>query len=43
VGLTCGVDWAEDHHDVVVMGDQGQVLAGRMIDTGVDGYTACLP
>jgi transposase len=42
VGITCGVDWAEDHHDVVVMDDLGKVLRGRRIDAGVDGYADLL-
>ncbi len=42
MGITCGIDWAEDHHDVVVMDAQGQVLAGRRIDAGVEGYAALL-
>jgi transposase len=42
VGITCGVDWAEDHHDVVVMDDVGKVLQGLRIDTGVDGYAELL-
>lgn len=38
MGITCGVDWAEDHHDVVVMDDRGMVLEGRRIDAGIEGY-----
>lgn len=36
------MDWAEDHHDVVVMNDVGKVLEGRRIDAGVDGYADLL-
>ena len=42
MGITCGVDWAEDHHDVVVMDDLGKVLEGRRIDAGVGGYADLL-
>lgn len=42
MGITCGVDWAEDHHDIVVMGEQGELLAGRRIDAGVGGYSELL-
>lgn len=42
MGITCGVDWAEDHHDVVVMDDLGKVLQGLRIDAGVDGYADLL-
>lgn len=42
MGITCGVDWAEDHHDVVVMDDLGMALEGRRIDAGVEGYADLL-
>lgn len=37
--VTCGVDWAEDHHDVAVMDDQGRVLASGRIGVDVAGYS----
>ena len=40
--VTCGVDWAEGHHDVAVVDTDGAVLARRRIDTGVEGFTALL-
>lgn len=39
---TCGIDWAEDHHDVVVMDENGKVLQGRRINAGVSGFTELL-
>jgi len=39
VEITCGVDWAEDHHDVAVMDDQGRVLASGRIGVDVAGYS----
>ena len=27
----CGIDWAEDHHDVALAGRDGQLLARRRI------------
>lgn len=36
--ITCGIDWAEAHHDVAVMDEQGQVLSRLRIDTGVSGF-----
>jgi transposase len=42
VGVTYGVDCAEDHHDVVVMDDLGMVLRGRRIDADVDRYADLL-
>jgi hypothetical protein len=32
-----GVDWAEDHHDVCVMGDDGTVLGKRRVPDNVTG------
>jgi transposase len=32
-----GVDWAEVHHDVCVLDDEGQVLGKRRISEGVSG------
>ncbi len=37
--ITCGVDWAEGHHDVAILDAAGTVLASRRIDTGVGGFT----
>lgn len=42
MSITCGIDWAESHHDVAVMDDNGQVLGRRRIDTGVLGFTQLL-
>lgn len=37
--ITCGIDWAEGHHDVAVVDQAGRQLARRRIDTGVKGFT----
>jgi hypothetical protein len=37
MGLTCGIDWAEDHHDVAVVDGSGNVLAERRIGVGAAG------
>ncbi len=37
--LYVGDDWAEDHHDVEVMGEAGKVLARRRLAEGVAGMT----
>jgi len=37
--LFVGDDWAEDHHDVEIVDDAGQVLARRRLPEGVDGVT----
>ena len=38
MSITCGIDWAENHHDVAVVDETGQILERRRIDTGVAGY-----
>jgi transposase len=42
MGITCGIDWAEGHHDVAVMDAAGAVLAKARIETGVAGFTELL-
>jgi transposase len=37
--ITCGIDWAEQRHDVAVLDHDGRVLARRRIDVGVAGFT----
>ncbi len=41
--LFVGDDWAEDHHDVEVVDDDGQVLARRRLPEGLDGIAGCTP
>lgn len=36
--ITCGIDWAEGHHDVAVLDAGGAVLARARIDTGAAGF-----
>ena len=33
-----GVDWAEAHHDVHVLDEDGKRLAGGRLPEGVDGH-----
>jgi transposase len=40
--LTCGVDWAEAHHDVALVDEDGVVVARARIDTGATGFTKLL-
>ena len=35
--LCVGDDWAQDHHDIEVMDEHGQVLARRRLPEGVAG------
>jgi transposase len=38
LSVTCGIDWAEGHHDVAVIDENGKVLDRARIDTGVPGF-----
>jgi len=40
--ITCGIDWAEGHHDVALVDADGRRLAKLRIDTGMTGFTALL-
>ena len=37
--LFVGDDWAEDHHDVEIVDESGEVLARRRLPEGLDGIT----
>lgn len=37
--ITCGIDWAEGHHDVAILDEAGRVVARRRIETGLAGFT----
>ena len=34
----CGIDWAEDHHDVALVDEAGTLLARQRIPDDADGY-----
>jgi hypothetical protein len=38
--LFVGDDWAEDHHDVELVDDEGRVLARRRLPEGIEGIAA---
>lgn len=38
--ITCGIDWAEAHHDVALVDREGRRVAHQRIDTGLGGFTA---
>ena len=40
--ITCGIDWAESHHDVALIDKHGVVVARSRIDTGAAGFSALL-
>jgi hypothetical protein len=37
--LFVGGDWAEDHHDIEIVDDAGQVLVRKRFPEGLDGVT----
>lgn len=39
MGLFCGIDWAEGHHDVALVDDDGKLLAKLRIGTGAEGFS----
>jgi transposase len=38
----CGIDWSEDHHDIALVGRDGQLLARRRISDDAAGLAAVL-
>jgi transposase len=42
VNVFCGIDWAEDHHDIALAGREGQLLARRRISDDAAGLAALL-
>jgi transposase len=38
VSVFCGIDWAEDHHDVALVDQDGRLIAKRRISDDVSGY-----
>lgn len=42
MALTCGVDWAEAHHDIALIDDAGDLVARARIDTGATGFNTML-
>jgi transposase len=39
VSMYCGIDWAEGHHDIALLDDQGSLLAKRRITESVSGFS----
>jgi Transposase/Transposase IS116/IS110/IS902 family len=42
VNVFCGIDWAEDHHDIALVDRDGQLLARRRISDDAAGLAALL-
>ncbi|MPY81666.1 MAG: transposase, partial [Actinophytocola sp.] len=39
MAVYCGIDWAEGHHDIALVDDDGALVAKRRIDESLDGVT----
>lgn len=37
VAVYCGIDWAEGHHDIALVNDDGKLIAKRRINETLDG------
>jgi transposase len=42
VAVFCGIDWAEDHHDIALVDQDGTLVAKRRIDDDAAGFAALL-
>lgn len=40
--LTCGIDWAEAHHDVALLDQNGSIVARKRVSADLPGFTALL-
>ncbi|WP_405764962.1 IS110 family transposase [Streptomyces sp. NBC_01538] len=40
--ITCGIDWAEDHHDVALVDETGKLAAKQRIKDDADGFRQLL-
>jgi transposase len=40
--ITCGIDWAEDHHDVALVDETGKLVAKQRIKDDADGFRLLL-
>jgi transposase len=38
MSVTCGIDWAEAHHDVAIVDESGKRVAKLRIDSGAKGF-----
>lgn len=36
--MFCGIDWAERHHDIALIGQDGALIAKRRINDGPEGF-----
>ena len=38
MAVYCGIDWAEGHHDIALVDDEGRLVAKRRITESLDGF-----
>lgn len=38
MAVFCGIDWAEGHHDIALVDDEGKLVAKRRINESIDGF-----
>ena len=43
MGITCGIDWAEIHHDIALADETGRIIDRARIDTGAGGFNLLRP
>ena len=42
LAITCGIDWAENHHDVALVDEAGKLVAKRRVRDDADGFRRLL-
>jgi transposase len=42
LAITCGIDWAEKHHDVALIDENGKLVAKQRISDNAEGYRRLL-
>jgi hypothetical protein len=42
VQVTCGIDWAQDHHDIALVAADGAVIAQRRVGNDAAGFAELL-
>ncbi len=40
--IACGIDWAENHHDVALVDESGKLVAKKRINDDAEGYRRLL-
>ncbi len=40
MAVFCGIDWAEGHHDIALIDDEGKLVGKRRINESLDGVAA---